>query len=297
MTSLRSFASVETKCLASTTEEDPMLPVSLLVLLATLASVPQAPRWIVPNFRDLTLKIRTTHGLMPGQVTTLYFKGPRERVEHVPEAARSGVFPVGATIDQCDQRTIIHLNLRSKTYSSFTSLQEREGKERTIREARPAGPEVVVTINSVDTGERREVGGYEVHHIKTALVVEPGRGSATKPGTAEADSWYLDLPGLNCRAETPRGFTPLVIGLVRALPGKSHDRVVFKTNGIEPHGLVIEETSTQRSEGNVIVNKVELLEVSEQALDDSLFEVPADYAPRVQGGSQPEKIVPNGNAP
>jgi hypothetical protein len=39
----------------------------------------------------------------------------------------------------------------------------------------------------------------------------------------------------------------------------------------------VEETAKQRQAGNTIVNKTELVEVSDQPLDESLFEVPPDY--------------------
>ena len=62
-----------------------MLPASLLILLATLASVPTTIRPTVPNFRDLTIKIRETRGLSHPMVHAYYFKGPRERTEILPE--------------------------------------------------------------------------------------------------------------------------------------------------------------------------------------------------------------------
>ena len=62
-----------------------MLPASLLILLATLATVPTTIRPMVPNFRDLTIKIRETRGLSHPMVHAYYFKGPRERTEIIPE--------------------------------------------------------------------------------------------------------------------------------------------------------------------------------------------------------------------
>ena len=66
--------------------------------------------------------------------------------------------------------------------------------------------------------------------------------------------------------------------------GSVHDHPIFKILGTPPHGLVVEETAKQRQAGTVIVNKTELLEVSDQPLDEALFEVPPDYVP--QGTAQ-----------
>jgi len=267
---------------------------ALLVLLAALAA-PQRPAYVVPNFRDLKLKIRQTHGLMFPQVTVWYLKGPRQRVEHLPATAPRNFVPPVASIEQCDQRTMIHLRPRDKTYSSYTKHVEREGAERPIRrpQPQPTGPEVLVTVNSVDTGERRQVGSYEARHIRTTVTVEPGRGAETKPGSVEADSWYLDLPGLHCLASNPRRTMPLFPGFLMA---PHHDHVVFKHVGIEPQGLVIEETSVEKSDGNVMTNKTELLEVSEQPLDDSLFEVPPDFTQAQPHMEMQQRIEPEGDA-
>jgi hypothetical protein len=42
--------------------------------------------------------------------------------------------------------------------------------------------------------------------------------------------------------------------------------------------LIIEERSTQKEGGNTISSKIEPLDVSEETLDESLFEIPSDYS-------------------
>ncbi len=59
----------------------------------------------------------------------------------------------------------------------------------------------------------------------------------------------------------------------------NRDRFIFKYEGDIPQGYPVEEISTEKSAGNVIVNKTELVEISGAPLADSLFEVPADYTP------------------
>ena len=68
------------------------------------------------------------------------------------------------------------------------------------------------------------------------------------------------------------------MGWLTAWSGR-RDRVVFKTLGAAPHGLAIEETSTKSEAGMSLVSKTELVEISEQRLDQALFEPPPDYTP------------------
>jgi hypothetical protein len=56
--------------------------------------------------------------------------------------------------------------------------------------------------------------------------------------------------------------------------------MIFKVLGTPPRGFVVEETVKQKHDGNTIANKTELVEVSTQTLDGSLFEVPPDYIPK-----------------
>jgi len=264
-----------------------MLRAPLVVLLSALSLASSTDstdrsRFVVPNFRDLTLKIRTTHGLMMPLVTTWYFKGARQRTEHDSQIPRLPG-PLTSMIFQCDQRTEIMLHMRDKTYRSFAMhSSQMAGTEHRPRVRNGTGPDVTITIDSIDTGERREIAGYEASHIKSTITIDPSKGAARKAAKTEIDGWYLDLPGLDCRESSPRenlipgagsGMFELGFG------GGGHDHIVLKHVGTMPHGLPISQTATEHAEGNVIVSKIELLESSEGPLDDSLFEVPAEYSP------------------
>jgi hypothetical protein len=229
------------------------------------------------------LKISHKTGLMHAQVTTWYLKGARQRVEHSIVGASPKFSPFTASIMQCDQRASIHLFLHQKTYTeSISHHPEGEEVQRRTVEERPAptGPKVLVTINAVDTGERRQIGAYEAHHLKITINVEPTKGAATAAGTADADAWYLDLPGLYCLNEGPRNSDMQLLGPMMTQSFGTHDHMVYSHLGIRPQGLLIEETATERSGGNVIVDKTELLDSSDQPLDESLFEIPSDFTQR-----------------
>ncbi len=253
------------------------------ILLAAVL-LPSAPASVVPSFPDLMIRTRTTLGLGQPQVTTWYFKGPRQRTEHRPEHVPHWfVTPFGATIMQCDQNAIYRLNDRNKTYRVYYSLHDPSEKPKhpVQRPDQPAdGPEVIVTFDSEDTGERRPLGSLSTRHVKTTITVEPSKGAETPASKTEIDGWYLDLPGFGCRAEQPEGLAPA--GMLALRPFGSHDRRIIKRVGTAPRGFAVEETSKVKESGNVVVGKIELMEFSEQPLDESLFEVPPDYSPAAE---------------
>lgn len=273
-----------------------MLRAPIVLLLAALSSSTGRSSFVVPNFRDLTIKTRQTHGLMMPTVTTWYLKGARQRTEHRSEAMRFPE-PLTAMIFQCDQRTEILLRTRDKTYRSFAMRSNQlAASERRPPSSGVTGPDVTITFESVDTGERRQIGGYDASHIKTTITADPSPGAAHKPAKTEIDGWYLDLPGLDCRESSPRENLIPGSGVGGFMLGAetTHDHVIFKHIGAMPHGLPIIQTATERSGGNVIVSKIELLESSEGPLDESLFEVPADYSPAPE---QERHVLRIGSAP
>jgi len=248
-----------------------MLAGSLLFLFTVLSAGPAKPTDVVPDFRDLTIKTHATMDSRHGLVMTWYFKGPRMRSEMQDPDSTNWV--AHANIYQCDQGTRIFLNESSKTYnSSPADPLEMRAKAPPASEIPLSGGEVTVTTDSVDTGERRQVGSYQARHVKTTITVEPGPGAVSHKSTTEIDGWYLDLPGLYCQ-EIGKG----KMGWSTAWPGR-RDRIVFKQIGAAARGFAIEETNTKSERGRVSVQKTELLEVSEKPLHESLFEVPPGYS-------------------
>jgi hypothetical protein len=170
-----------------------MFPLSLILLFAaSTTAVPPVSKFVVPNFKDLTIKTRTTFGMSGPSVAISYFKGARQRSEHRPEGLRI-VPPYSATIMQCDLKTEYLLNDHAKTYRK-SSWGGRQGHPF-LSEPNETGPEVVVTVDTEDTGERRQMGSFDARRVRTSITVEPSKGAAAKPGTVEIDGWYIDLFG------------------------------------------------------------------------------------------------------
>jgi hypothetical protein len=162
-----------------------MFPLSLILLFAaSTIAVPPISKFVVPNFKDLTIKTRTTFGMSGPSVAISYFKGARQRSEHRPERLRI-VPPYSATIMQCDLKTEYLLNDNAKTYRK-SSWGGRQGHPF-LREPNETGPDVVVTVDTEDTGERRQMGSFDARRVKTFITVEPGKGAAAKPGKVEID--------------------------------------------------------------------------------------------------------------
>jgi hypothetical protein len=70
----------------------------------------------------------------------------------------------GVTINRCDEKVRLDLNNKEKIYASFPI----EDWTTRIKRAHPTPPEemtgadVTVTIDSVDTGERRKMGSHKL---------------------------------------------------------------------------------------------------------------------------------------
>jgi len=266
---------------------------ALVVVPEIFAQTQPVPQFVVPAFADLTIKTRHTFGsATSGATDVLYLKGARERHEFVREH-QEGIRGF-ATITQCDQRRVIQVNLKSQLYA----VSELEDRAANFAARRPLpeehGADVTTTFDAVDTGERRQVGRYTARRVRTTITVEPAAGANTPASTRQIDGWYIDLPSLGCSDAESTGY---VVYAEMVEPVGLPDRHHYKVRGTARRGYAIEETTrfTQRTVTNV--GRVELIELSEEPLDASLFDVPRDYRPAlplVGGGfdiSKPDTVV------
>lgn len=249
---------------------------SVLILAASVGF----PKFVVPNLPDLTIKTRQTSGNWMSQVDSLYLKGARQRTEAVVEKPTRDAVN-WAVIRQCDEKRVFSLNERDKIYASseIEDWSERLRKARPVTLAR-SGAEVMMTIDSVDTGERRQFEHYTARHVRVTIRVEPGPGASTPASVEETDGWYMDLPGFGCQEQALSGFARLSVS-----SGNRQDRMQVKWLGKAPRGYAIEETLIVTQAGNKAISKVELLEISEAPLNPSLFELPAGYRQALQTGN------------
>jgi hypothetical protein len=248
---------------------------SLLILAASVGF----PKFVVPNFPDLTVKTRRTHVDGTTIVNTLYLKGARQRTETLYEKPSRSDAINWTAIQQCDEKRSFNINERDKLYTSheIEDWSERAKRARPVSSLQLFGSEVTVTIDSIDTGDRRQFTHYIARHVKATTRFEPGPDASTPASVEESDGWYIDLPGLGCQDRASSGFA-FLSGGVRP------DRFQFKWLGKAPRGYSIEETLLRTEAGKKTTIKVELLEISEAPLNPSLFELPAGYRLALQKG-------------
>ena len=247
-----------------------------------------APKFVVPNVPDLTIKTRETLDLPQSTVrtSTLHFKGAWQRRElylQFPSALPAQWTVRYATITRCDERRTLELNHDARIYAwsplNFIGKDVYRMRSRWREGPEPlaVGPEVKVTINTVDTGERRQVGSYSARHVITTTTTDPSPGAKTRPSESVEDGWHIDLPCAGCWDAGDGHF--FVTGSVVRADGVL-ERMHVEFRGAGRRGFPIEETTRRRGEHEPpITTTVKLIEFSEAVLDKSLFDVPAGYRP------------------
>ena len=245
-----------------------LLPLFIFFLASAALANPN-----IPNFSDLTIKTRRNDSV-DSATETLYLKGSKQRREYSRDKPSKMKF---VSISRCGERKRIDLNEDARLYAELPIMDWSERRKRAgpIPPSEMSGAEVTITIDSIDTGERRQQGVYTARHVKIRTTVESGPGAARPSSTEERDGWYIDLPGLAC--EDPGQGIGFLYATFTA--GGRHDRIHFKRLGTAPAGFPLEETTTKTEQGKSTVSKLELLEFSDSSLDDSLFQVPRGYSP------------------
>jgi hypothetical protein len=262
---------------------------AMTALLAVQTSWVKATDPAVP---DLTIKTQETSDHPNSSILTelLYRKGLRERKDQTVELpSASASAHLSTSITQCDQARTLLLNHEAKTYMSFPIEDPASAGERLRRmagrtpsEPPATGPEVVIVIDSVDTGERRSFGAYVARRVIRTQKTEPTSGAATPAGLESTDGWYVDLP-LPC--DRQQGGREVLLGY-SLQPGQPRDRIRFDVRGTAPLGYPIESTHRSETPFGTFITKRMLLEFSDAPLEASLFEIPATYrtALRLPGG-------------
>jgi hypothetical protein len=240
-------------------------------------------KFIVPNVPDLTIKTRETIDLPQStvQTNTVYFKGAWQRRDlylRFPSTVPAQRTVHHTAITRCDERRILELNHEARLYgwSPLNIVGRAVYGVRSRRRERPGPPatvpELKIIINTVDTGERRQVGSYSARHVITTITKDSSPGAATRPGESVEDGWYIDLPSAGCwNAGSGHSF---------ATVGGALERLNVEFRGAGRRGFPLEQTTRHAGEHEPsITTSVKLIEFSEAVLDQSLFDVPAGYRP------------------
>ena len=227
-----------------------------------------------PARNDLKITYRTTTSGQSMENTTM-LKGARERTEMKLGYGRDII-----NVTQCDLKRTVQISDSAKKYV-ITLMDTSDGPTNTGLGARPvvepsrSGGVITYTTNAVDTGERKEMFGFQARHVKTSLIVEssPDACNPVKQ-RMETDGWYIDFSfGLNCDLG---GRPPMGVPTPR---GGCRDAVRFNRQGAARTGYALQETTTSYGpDGRVVFSSTkEVVELSREPLDAALFEIPAGY--------------------
>src|SRR6266851_1456225 len=186
------------------------------------------------------------------------------------------------SITQCDLRRTIQINDRARKYMiSPMDSDESTASTTGTDAAAMSGPSrrggvVTMSVNTTDTGERKEMFGFTARHLKRTMISQSSPDACEQQHMKiETDGWYINLEyGLSCGSARP----PQMGG--RTAPRGCQDRYQFKRTGPTNLGYPLIETTTMYgSDGSVqFTMSKEVIELSRETLDAALFDVPAGYA-------------------
>lgn len=252
----------------------------VLLFVSSSALMAQRPRNrpaappAAPARNDLKITYRTTTSGQSMENTTM-LKGARERTEMKLGYGRDII-----NVTQCDLKRTIQISDSAKKYV-ITLMDTLDvptnaglGPRPVVEPARSGGV-ITYTSNAVDTGERKEMFGFQARHVKTSMIIEssPNACSPVKQ-RMETDGWYIDFSfGLNCDTG---GRVPMSAPSPR---GGCRDAVRFNRQGAARTGYALQETTTSYGpDGRVAFSSTkEVVELSREPLDAALFDIPAGY--------------------
>ena len=115
------------------------------------------------------------------------------------------------TITQCDLKRTIQINDSARKYIITPMATDESDASGAVVDMQPAvaaaqrGGIVTMTVNTVDTGERKEMFGFTARHLKRTTMMESGPGACSQQKMKiETDGWYINLEyGLACETASP----------------------------------------------------------------------------------------------
>ncbi len=233
--------------------------------------------WIVPllalavQAQDLHIKKSITVGGNFVASTETSIKGSRERT-----VSQS---PSGSTISlrQCDLKRTITINDQAQTYFIANDPQDDAAIKAAamLTGAAPATDSaayITETSTITDTGERKTMYGYPARHLKARVTVQSSQSACSQVSQSfDLDGWYTDLS--KEQSSACGQFLPPI----RQTEG-CNDRVISHRSGSGKPGYPLTETLTLRNaDGTTTQIGVQTSEISKQALDKDLFEIPPGY--------------------
>lgn len=256
--------------------------ISILFAITSITAISFAQRAQTdkPITGDFRITIKQSMGAGQEMTSTTMIKGLRERSEMSMPGMPAGMGMT--TITECDLKRTIKINDNARKYL-IEPMDTGEGGTPTPSGGghvtggpTQRGGVVTMTLNTVDTGERKEMFGFTARHMRQTMMSESSP-DACNPNNMkiEKDGWYINLEyGLNCGSDRP----PQAPN--RMPTGGCRDTYRSKHTGVTNLGYpLIETTKMYGPDGQTVTFTMtkEVIELSRQPLDAALFEVPAGY--------------------
>jgi hypothetical protein len=186
---------------------------------------------------------------------------------------------VMVSITQCDMGRDLQLNPGTKTYviNNYDdgAVSTTGAANAGVGTPSTKGGTMYVTTTIKDTGERRQMFGFTARHIIQTIDMESSPDSCTPSKTKmQMDMWVIDaefyLPCTQART---------YIAGYNTRSGGCKDKIVQKTIGSAKSGYPLwQKMTTFDANGAESFSTVqEVVELSKSTLEQSLFEIPADY--------------------
>jgi hypothetical protein len=233
---------------------------------------PAAPATAPPP-NDLKITYRTTTSGQSMENTTM-LKGARERSEMKLGYGRDII-----NVTQCDLKRTLQISDSAKKYV-ITPMDSGDSPANTapassgMSEPSRRGGVVTYTTTSVDTGERKEMFGFQARHVKKTITIESSPDACNPmKQRVETDGWYIDFSfGLTCEMGRQAMGGPMA-------RGGCHDSIRFSQQGAARTGYPLNETTTSYGPdgGVAFTTTKEVIELSRAPLEAALFDVPAGY--------------------
>jgi hypothetical protein len=251
--------------------------------------------------QDLKLTIRNTFAPGRSHTITEYYSGENSRSEMQFASSEAQGYQVQgqhhAVIRRHgpDKIQVYDLDLDSHEYVSYqTDLHGGVAGSAKPAQLKPSGKIFAIDVQTVDTGERKEIFGMPARHMVTTMKRTGGPENCYGGNSEEViDGWYVDYAVLPSwlRPRSNGGGTVSFAVLQRH---NCYDKVEVHRSG-PPTGYPLLVKNTSKSESIqpdktsrvfITVSEMEVVEFSRAPLDPALFQVPAGFRKVKRTGEQ-----------
>jgi len=218
---------------------------------------------------DLHFKKTISVGGNAVSSSEIWVKGARERAVTSSPAGNT------ITLRQCDLKRTVTLNEQTQSYVIAEDARDEAAIKAAAlmggAPAAPTGSTITLSTTITDTGERKQLLGYAVRHLKTAVQVEsPASSCSLVSQKYEIDGWYADVT-------KEQGLCQPFLPPVRQAAG-CNDPIVEKRSGTAKAGYPLAETITLHN-ADASTTKIDVITAAlpKQALPKEQFDAPAGY--------------------